>query len=252
LFLADGGKSVQKILDAADEPIRPEMDQYGKASDRGVYDLWQLHLERNKLQKMYMDRWNACEGLDAILCKIHLLSYTLDHSSKTLPFAISVPQIDPEPLPQDAVSNMVSANDVLPGPTTPYASVEHTQFRHIGYTGIFNILDYSCLSFPCGISADQTLDSPPVDEPHLSHTDKEVQGTCMFLCFWLYFPSFLRWEKPLIKATTRRQPQTRAWDASFPPISRSPTGRGKGAYDGRDNPSSTVNVIYGMRQPHQM
>ena len=66
-FVADGGKSVQKILDPVGEPWRPEMKAYGEAKELSVYDLWQLQKERTALQKMYLDRWAKCDGLDAIL-----------------------------------------------------------------------------------------------------------------------------------------------------------------------------------------
>ncbi|EEH20415.1 hypothetical protein PABG_02674 [Paracoccidioides brasiliensis Pb03] len=127
-FLSDGGKTVRGILATSKEPIRPEMDRYGQAKDGGVQALWQLHVERNKLQQQYMERWNAIEGLDGLLT-----------------------------------------------PTTPYATVEHTRFKHVGYTGVYNILDYSCLSFPCGVHVDATVDVPAVDEVELSKIDGEVQ-----------------------------------------------------------------------------
>ena len=43
------------------------MQGYEKATGISVYDMWQVQQERTDLCKMYMDRWNACEGLDAIL-----------------------------------------------------------------------------------------------------------------------------------------------------------------------------------------
>ncbi|EEH35611.2 acetamidase [Paracoccidioides lutzii Pb01] len=49
------------------------------------------------------------------------------------------------------------------------------QSRHVGYTGVYNILDYSCLSFPCGVHVDATVDVPAVDEVELSIIDGEVQ-----------------------------------------------------------------------------
>lgn len=66
-FVADGGRSVRKILEPVGEPWRPEMKRYETASDLTVYDLWQLQKQRTALQKKYLDRWAACEGLDAIL-----------------------------------------------------------------------------------------------------------------------------------------------------------------------------------------
>ncbi|KAJ5776517.1 uncharacterized protein N7511_001528 [Penicillium nucicola] len=67
LFLADGGKSVRKLLEPTGEPFRPEMKPYEKASELGVYDLWQMHVQRNTICKSYLDRWNETE-IDAILC----------------------------------------------------------------------------------------------------------------------------------------------------------------------------------------
>lgn len=66
-FTADGGKSVKKILEPVGEPWRPEMKYYETASEMGVYNLWQIQKQRTALQKKYLDRWAACEGLDAIL-----------------------------------------------------------------------------------------------------------------------------------------------------------------------------------------
>lgn len=66
-FLADGGKSVAKILEPVGEPWRPEMQDYAKASEIGVYDLWQLQVKRTQLMKEYLDRWTAA-GIDCILC----------------------------------------------------------------------------------------------------------------------------------------------------------------------------------------
>ena len=65
-FVADGGRSVRKILEPVGEPWRQEMKQYENASDLSVYDLWQLQKQRTALQKMYLDRWAACQ-IDAIL-----------------------------------------------------------------------------------------------------------------------------------------------------------------------------------------
>jgi len=144
MFLADGGKSIRAIFDPVNEPIRPEMEPYSKANELGTYDMWQLQLERTELCKQYLDRWNACDGLDGILC-----------------------------------------------PSTPYASVEHGKFRHVGYTGVFNILDYSAVSFPCGTKADKDLDTIDTTSSALSNTDAEVQRDCRFS-----FPvRFLLWMK---------------------------------------------------------
>lgn len=127
-FVADGGKSIRKILEEVGEPFRPEMHDYEVAKELGVYELWQLQAVRTSLCKRYLDRWAACEGLDAIL-----------------------------------------------GPTTPYAAPKNGQFKNVSYTGVFNILDYSSVSFPAGVNADKAIDVYPKDfKPH-SDIDKVTQ-----------------------------------------------------------------------------
>ena len=69
MFVADGGKSVRNALAPINEPFRPEMSDYEKATELGVYDMWKLQSERTELCKAYLDRWNMYPGLDAILCK---------------------------------------------------------------------------------------------------------------------------------------------------------------------------------------
>ena len=67
MFLADGGKTIRKSLETSGEPWQPQMMGYAEATELGVYDMWQIQRERTNLCSMYMERWNACEGLDAIL-----------------------------------------------------------------------------------------------------------------------------------------------------------------------------------------
>jgi amidase len=69
MFLADGGKSIRTVLDPVHEPFREEMKHYEVAKELGVYDMWQIQAKRTEVCKQYLDRWNACEGLDAILCE---------------------------------------------------------------------------------------------------------------------------------------------------------------------------------------
>lgn len=137
-FVADGGTSVRKILEPTGEPWRPEMKLYETAKDMTVYELWQLQKQRTALQKMYLDRWASCEGLDAIL-----------------------------------------------GPSTPYTAPKSGTFKHVAYTGIFNILDYSSSSFPTGLYGDKEVDVYSSDFKAMSDMDEitkndydpaEIQG----------------------------------------------------------------------------
>lgn len=127
-FIADGGKSVEKILEPVGEPWRPEMAPYEEANEMGVYELWQTQSKRTALTKRYLDRWNSM-GIDAIL-----------------------------------------------GPTTPYATPKNGQFRHVGYTGVFNIVDYSSVSFPTGISVDKDKDVVTADFKAHNDLDKQTQN----------------------------------------------------------------------------
>ncbi|KAI3336347.1 amidase [Xylariaceae sp. AK1471] len=129
MFLADGGKAIARELAKTGEPLRPEMEGYGNAHELGALEYWHLHLERQELQKRYLDRWKKAD-IDAILC-----------------------------------------------PVTPYSTVENGKFRHVGYTGVYNVLDYACMSFPTGITVDQAADVPQNDtyQP-LSDMDKVIQS----------------------------------------------------------------------------
>lgn len=72
--------------------------------------------------------------------------------------------------------------DAILCPTSPFSTVKHGQFKHIGYTGVYNILDYSCVSFPTGASVDKSLDKPLGDgyQP-LNETDRDVHSECKSL-----------------------------------------------------------------------
>lgn len=139
MFVADGGKSVEALLAPTGEPWRPEMKLYEDAAELGVHDMWKLHLERTELQRQYLEQWISYDGLDAILCKwpLHLLQTRQELTSSQ-------------------------------GPTTPYATVKHGDFKYVGYTGVYNVVDYSAVSFPSGVAVDKALDTPVSDYKALS------------------------------------------------------------------------------------
>lgn len=47
--------------------------------------------------------------------------------------------------------------------------------------GVFNILDYSAVSFPSGIDADKQLDQAKSDTEPLSQLDAQIQAECEFV-----------------------------------------------------------------------
>ena len=46
---------------------------------------------------------------------------------------------------------------------------------------MFNILDYSAVSFPCGIEADKQLDKAESGTETLSEIDAQIQAECEFV-----------------------------------------------------------------------
>ncbi|KAJ4387083.1 hypothetical protein N0V93_007670 [Gnomoniopsis smithogilvyi] len=64
--------------------------------------------------------------------------------------------------------------DAILCPTTPFSGVKNGQFKHVGYTGVFNVLDYSCVSFPTGMIADKEVDILKEGYRPLSETCKEI------------------------------------------------------------------------------
>lgn len=127
MYIADGGKSIGQLLAPTGEPFRPELQPYADSVDSGVYEMWQLHLERNELQRKYLEQWKSYGDLDGIL-----------------------------------------------GPVTPYASVENGKFKHVGYTGVFNVVDYTAITFPSGVTADRAKDRVTKDYKPLSYECKTI------------------------------------------------------------------------------
>lgn len=68
--------------------------------------------------------------------------------------------------------------DAILCPTTPYASTENGKFKYVGYTGVFNVVDYSAVSFPCGVTADKEKDQYSADYTPLSALCKSTHDDC--------------------------------------------------------------------------
>ena len=97
------------------------------------------------------------------------------------------------------------ADRFIQGPTTPYASVQHGAFKHVGYTGVYNIVDYSSVSFPCGVTADKAKDTIPSNYTPLSPTCKEIHDDCELTT------------KVSISPTNFRQ-INRSWSTAYPSV----------------------------------
>ncbi|KAK7416654.1 hypothetical protein QQZ08_011920 [Neonectria magnoliae] len=48
--------------------------------------------------------------------------------------------------------------DAILCPTIPFNTVKNGTFKHVGYTGVYNVLDYSSISFATGLSVDKNID----------------------------------------------------------------------------------------------
>ncbi|KAI1175799.1 amidase [Nemania sp. FL0916] len=67
--------------------------------------------------------------------------------------------------------------DAILAPVTPFSTVENGKFRHVGYTGVYNVLDYAAMAFPTGIYVDQDVDTINADAPEpLSNVDQVVRS----------------------------------------------------------------------------
>ncbi|KAM0238362.1 hypothetical protein ACHAP5_008707 [Fusarium lateritium] len=64
--------------------------------------------------------------------------------------------------------------DAIICPTTPYSTLRHGSFRHVAYTGVFNVVDYSAVSFPAGVSVDEDVDKLEASYQPLSPLCKSI------------------------------------------------------------------------------
>jgi amidase len=149
IFLSDGGKSIKKLLDPVGEPLRPEMAGYGTAKDIGVHEMWQIHRERVDICKHYLERWKAAK-IDILLC-------VLPRNLLICTFLLTT----------------------WSGPTTPHSTCPHGSYWYVGYTSMFNLLDYSAVSFPTGLHVDKSVDGPyPEQIKPLNEVDRQIRDTC--------------------------------------------------------------------------
>ena len=76
----------------------------------------------------------------------------------------------------DQWNNMLSASgrpvDVLLIPTMPHTAVPHRCCRWVGYTKVFNFLDYTALSFPAG-KVDKEVDTE-LEQSYVSRNDLDA------------------------------------------------------------------------------
>lgn len=59
-----------------------------------------------------------------------------------------------------------------------YPATTPTDRIPVGYTGVFNVLDYSSVSFPTGILGEREVDVPVKDHEPLSDICKTTHAEC--------------------------------------------------------------------------
>ncbi|KAK1239301.1 hypothetical protein MKX07_008789 [Trichoderma sp. CBMAI-0711] len=67
--------------------------------------------------------------------------------------------------------------DALLLPTMPFNTVRSGNFKHVGYTGVYNVVDYAAVSFPTGLKVDKDIDVESPDYTPLSIDCKAVHET---------------------------------------------------------------------------
>lgn len=63
-------------------------------------------------------------------------------------------------------------------PTTPYASVAHGDFKYVGYTGVYNVVDYAAVSFPSEVFVDKLKDEAITDSEPQSEYCEATRASC--------------------------------------------------------------------------
>lgn len=133
-FLADGGIHCKEYAGLTGEPFFPGMKMYTTCKEKGVSELWDLHAERTTLTKNYLDRWAATK--------------TSTKSGKPI--------------------------DMILMPVSPYSGCANGKFRYVGYTAVFNALDFTAGTVPV-TRADKAIDVKDPGYVPKSERDKMVQ-----------------------------------------------------------------------------
>ncbi|KAH7028573.1 amidase signature domain-containing protein [Macrophomina phaseolina] len=146
-FAADGGTDIHTTLAAAGEPPVPEIAvSYGKALGHlpvaTVNDLWATQARKAAFQARYLSYWAAS-------------------AARTT---------SGEPI------------DALIAPAAPSASFKPTEGKYFGYTGVFNVLDYSAAVVRSATRVDKEKDGRAEEYVPLNDFDGAVAGDCEFPC----------------------------------------------------------------------
>jgi amidase len=56
--------------------------------------------------------------------------------------------------------------------------VPHGDFKYVGYTGVYNVVDYSAVSFPTGVTVDKARDKRTADYKSQSDYCQSAYNSC--------------------------------------------------------------------------
>jgi amidase len=115
-----------------EEPLFPYMAPYGEVKEAGVSTLWEINYERATIEEEYFRRWNN--------------SHQITESGRPV--------------------------DGLIVPASPVSSHPSHHFCYVGYTSVFNALDYPSVLYPV-LWSDAAIDGKP-DHAPLSEKDRKV------------------------------------------------------------------------------
>lgn len=133
-FVSDGGHHIKKELEATGETLFSYMNMFDSFDVMEVPDLWKLQNERTLLAKRYLDRWLATK-------------------MKTK---------NGKPI------------DAIIMPATPFAGNPNGKYHgYVGFTSIFNVLDYAVGTFPV-TRADKDLDLADPESANHSIDDTKI------------------------------------------------------------------------------
>ncbi|KAI1434851.1 amidase [Xylaria sp. CBS 124048] len=203
-YAADGGKSILGNMAKTGEPVRPEIAAFGAAPEVSGSEYWALHLRRNELQKRYLDRWKKA-GIDAILAPA---------------------------TPYSGVENGKFKYSEYSGPRAGGEFADGFFFLLVGYTGVYNLVDYSAIVFPTGMTVDSAVDVYSADAPApMSEADKVTRNDCTFSA---PPPIPTRVLHYLLLTALGRQCGSGSRHADLPAVGRTTTGRGESHRDVQD------------------
>ncbi|TRM63743.1 amidase signature domain-containing protein [Schizophyllum amplum] len=118
-FLADGGLSIKKVIEEGGEPWPLGLREYGEKGTPHptTYEMWQIHLARTGWCQKYLAYW----------------AETRERTGTG------------------------RAIDGIIMPTAPYAAIRHDRWDYVGYTAVWNVLDWSAATVPV-LRADPSKD----------------------------------------------------------------------------------------------